>query len=156
LLRASLKSDEHQEIPLADELELVRAYLEVEQARFSDRLSARIDVDPQALSCAVPALVLQPLVENAVHHGISRNAEGGCIEIEARCSGRRLELRVQDDGPGLADDASRDTDAGIGLANTRARLRELYADDQELRLAPGEHGGVSVTISIPRREALAA
>ncbi len=138
LLRASLK-DPGRQIPLRQELDLVRTYLEIEQARFEDRLKFEIDADPSFGDVQVPALLLQPLAENAVRHGISQLPDGGTVKVTAtRHAGGTL-LTVEDDGPGL-DAAHGDVwdsqTGGIGLANTRRRLATLYGPGEHLRLEP--------------------
>lgn len=153
LLRASLRSTGEQRVPLREELELVRAYLEVEGERFSDRLRVRYEVDDAALDCLVPDLLLQPLVENAVRHGISPRPEGGSIVVSARCAGNRLELSIADDGVGLGDGAPANAlpgvEAGLGLATTRERLAVVYRGDATFDLERGPEGGVVARISIP-------
>ena len=157
LLRASLDDGDRQLIPLSDELDLVGAYLEIEQARFRDRLRHRIQASPEALQCSVPALLLQPLVENAVHHGLSSRVDGGCVTIEAARDGGKLRIEVRDDGKGLAA-ASGDTSGatGLGLANIRARLDATYGDKHRFEIRNGAEGGVEVLIEMPAGAAGAA
>ena len=149
LLRATLQRPGDQEVPLRDELRLLGSYLEVETARFRDRLRVTYDVAPDALGCRVPDLVLQPLAENAVKHGLSPKRGAGRLTIGARRAGGRLTLWVADDGVGLAGYAG----DGLGLAITRERLAHLYGDDHALALAPADGAGTRVTIDIPAREA---
>jgi sensor histidine kinase YesM len=133
----------HREVEsaLEDELELVRQYLAVEQARFSDRLRPEFVIDPSARNAAVPAFALQHLVENAVRHGISRRSDAGRIVVTARKDQDMLELTVEDDGPGLADDAPQP--AGHGLENTRERLRTLYGERWMLTVTKQAQGTVA-------------
>ena len=148
LLRRSLRSGEQHEIPLAQELDNVRAYLEIEQVRFAGRLETHIETDAESLRCAVPGFILQPIVENAVRHGVAVDPQGGRIDVSATCRNGRLRLEVRDTGPGPGPE----TDGrGVGLANTRARLRELYGERGRIELAAGSAGGAVVTIAIPRR-----
>jgi two-component system, LytTR family, sensor kinase len=123
------------EVSLADELVLVRGYLEIERVRFGDRLDAEVGAAPDALSARVPALVLQPLVENAVRHAVAPRETGGRVRVDARRAGRMLRLTVTDDGPGLPPDGPA-AGFGIGLANTRERLAQLYGADHRLALEP--------------------
>ena len=125
LLRWVLDDSEHQEVPLSRELEYVRLYLAVERVRFSDRLRVDMRIAPDALDAAVPHLCLQPIVENAIRHGIEASASAGELVISARRVGGMLELVVEDDGPGFRGVRQ---PVGIGLANTRLRLAELYGD----------------------------
>jgi LytS/YehU family sensor histidine kinase len=145
LLRKTLDSSAKHEVPLREELELVEAYLEIERVRFSNRFAYRIDVAGEALDVPVPPLILQPLVENAVRHGIARRIAAGRIEIAAARRNGRLQLTVRDDGPGLAADA-RD---GIGLSNTRARLQQQYGTRHTFSLASHRDGGTIVSLEIP-------
>lgn len=145
VLRRTL-SHKQAESALEDELELVRQYLAVEQARFSDRLRPAFDVDPSTLAAALPTFALQHLVENAVRHGIARRTEAGRVVIAARRDGDMLELAVEDDGPGIADDAPQT--AGHGLENTRERLRTLYGDRGSLQVARKEQGTIA-TLRVP-------
>ncbi|HET8772348.1 MAG TPA: histidine kinase [Thermoanaerobaculia bacterium] len=136
------------EIALEEELELVRQYLAVEQARFSDRLRPAFDVDPSTLAAAIPTFALQHLVENAVRHGIARRTEAGRVAVAARREGDVLELTVEDDGPGIADDAPQT--AGHGLENTRERLRTLYGDRAWLDVRRKAQGTIAV-LRVPFR-----
>jgi len=134
LLRDVLRTDVTHEVPLSEELAFARRYLAIELVRFEDRLRVIEDIDTDTLELAVPCFVLQPLIENALRHGLAPRAAGGTIEIAARLHNGVLELRVQDDGAGLPSHWSVDG-YGIGLSNTVARVRELY----------GPHGTVSVS-----------
>jgi two-component system, LytTR family, sensor kinase len=147
LLRSTLEQSSD-EVTLAAELELVRQYLDIEQARFGERLTLDIAVEPDAWSGRVPVMLLQPLVENAVKHAIAPRASGGRIRMIAKRAAGELELSIEDDGPGLA--ASNGD--GIGLANVRERLRHLYGDGQRLELSRSTLGGVRVSIRLPYRE----
>jgi LytS/YehU family sensor histidine kinase len=148
LLREVLRRGDRREIELGEELRVLESYLEISRARFGDRLSIDVCVTDETRRALVPFFVLQPLVENAIHHGISSHAGAGHVEIGARRDGDNLVVMVTDDGPGIV---TTDAQRGIGLANTKARLRELYGDTQRLELGrPGE-GGFRVVISIPFR-----
>lgn len=148
LLRAVLSDIDHQEVPLERELEYIRLYLSIEQVRFPDRLRVEIDASPDVLPATVPHMGLQPLVENAVRHGIAKNAGAGVIAIRALEADEQLQLSVSDNGPGIPAGGIVE---GIGLANTRKRLHQLYGDRARLELAPREGGGTVATISIPFR-----
>lgn len=154
LLRASLKNQGRQ-ISLGEELDLVRAYLEIEQARFEDHLQVEIDADPSLLGYPMPALILQPLVENAITHGISRRPDGGHLRIAAERRGDELLLTVEDDGPGTEAPVEDTNGFGLGLENTRQRLRALYGEGDYLTLHPAgregeEKGGLRVSLRLPR------
>lgn len=151
LLRHALTGAGVQEVPLEEELEAARAYLDVEQVRFEDRLRVRWDVAPEALGAQVPHLVLQPLVENAVRHGVAPRMAEGTVEVVAARRGDALYLAVRDDGVGLG--GATGGREGVGLANTRARLRQLYGAHHTLSLTEAEGGGVHVEIQIPFRTA---
>jgi two-component system LytT family sensor kinase len=152
VLRTTLSRSRDSEVSLDDELELVRQYLAVEQARFSDRLRPEFDIDPSLLSAAVPSLALQHLVENAVRHGIARRSDAGRIVVTARRDGEMLELTVQDDGPGFVRGAA---DArGHGLENTRERLATLYGATASLGVTSNPEGGATARLRIPYRELL--
>jgi two-component system, LytTR family, sensor kinase len=159
LLRMTLANIGVQEVPLQQELEFLRRYLDIQQMRFQDRLRVVVDVPADTLDVKVPNQVLQPLVENAIRHGVDARRGEGLIEIRARAEGATLTLSVRDDGPGLRPEAlkgGRAQGRGIGLSNTRARLRELYGPVSMLELANHPAGGTLVSLSIPlRRDALA-
>ena len=143
-----LTLDEHgtRQVTLDEELELVGRYLEIEQVRFADRLRVCYAVAADARAALVPALLLQPLVENAVRYAVAPREEGGTLAIEARRDGDRLLVSVADDGPGLPAGAA---PRGIGLRNVRERLEQLYGDAHQLRLAEAAGGGLQVTIALP-------
>ena len=148
LLRCVLDDVNSQEVPLHRELEYLRLYLSIQQVRFRDRMKVEIDTDPEILDAALPHMILQPLVENAVRHGIARSSSAGRIRIHVRRTADLLEMSVEDDGPGLGT-ASTGQSHGIGLANTRARLTQLYGDAAKLCIVDREPGGVVATISLP-------
>jgi signal transduction histidine kinase len=160
LLRMTLANIGVQEVPLQQELEFLRRYLDIQQMRFQDRLRVVVDVPADTLDVRVPNQVLQPLVENAIRHGVDAQRGEGLVEIRARAEGQTLRLTVRDDGPGLAPDAGEKVPQrgrGIGLSNTRARLRELYGPASVLGLANHPAGGAVVSLTIPlRREAAPA
>jgi two-component system, LytTR family, sensor kinase len=148
LLRHTLEQADKQEAPLQEELDFIERYLAIEQARFHDRLTVRMRIAPDTLTAAVPSLILQPLVENAVRHGIARRAAAGLIEITAAREADRVRLQVCDDGPGLPEDFAAE-DEGVGLRNTRARLARLYGDEHGIALRNG--AGLTVELVIPFR-----
>lgn len=152
LLRLVLDDVDAREGSLRRELDYVQRYLAIEQLRFADRLRIELEVEPGLLGVAVPSLALQPLVENAVRHGIARKASAGLVRVVARRQGELLRLEVQDDGPGPGGGAGGAGGAGIGLANTRARLHQLYGDAAELTLQPAPDGGALVSMTLPLRE----
>ena len=148
-LRSTLDRTETDEIPLADEIQFACQYLEIEEIRFGDRLRVDISVGADAEDALVPPLILQPLVENAVRHAVARGEGGGAITIVAEREAEWLTLGVHDDGPGL--DGSGDRAKGLGLANTRQRLSELYGERAELRLSKSDRGGLAVLVRLPFR-----
>lgn len=148
LLRCVLEDVDTQVVSLRRELEYVRLYLAIEQVRFQDRMAVTIDADPAILDAAVPHMVLQPIVENAIHHGIGRRSAAGRISIMARSVEDTVVLQVRDDGPGLESNGTR-PGRGIGLTNTRARLQQLYGGAARLTLEDAPTGGVLATIVIP-------
>jgi signal transduction histidine kinase len=151
LLRSLLEDTHSQQVPLRRELEYLRLYLAIEQVRFADRLRAEVTADEGLLDALVPHLALQPVVENAIRHGLGRSAAASRIAVRARRHGERLVLTVEDDGPGLAPrDPARPP--GIGLANTRERLERLYGPDASLAIESIAPHGVRVTLTIPYRE----
>jgi two-component system LytT family sensor kinase len=145
LLRKTLDNSAAHEVPLREEIALLETYLEIERARFADRLTYRVDVEPDALDARVPPLILQPLVENAIRHGIARRVSPGCIEIAAARRNGGLHMSVRDDGPGIAPGA-RD---GVGLSNTRARLEQLYGARHSFAIGNAEGGGAVVSLVLP-------
>jgi len=149
LLRRCLDSMEEQEIPLARELEFIRAYVGIEQKRFGDRLRMEQHVPDDLMQAVVPALILQPLVENAIRHGIEPQRAPGLVTIEARRDGNRLHLIVTDDGKGPPAGDAGLTKRGIGLSNTQARLKELYGPLQEFSFAKRSPRGCVVHIQLP-------
>jgi sensor histidine kinase YesM len=152
LLRATLENANLQEVPLRQELDFIQPYLEIEQARLGPRLHVRFAVDAGAMDSLVPNMLLQPLVENAIRHGIAPRAEPGTIEISAQRENGTLRLKVRDDGPGIDPAASGKRQRGLGLANTRARLQQLYGPAHSLELGNGPQGGLEVMVTIPFHE----
>ena len=149
LLRSSLNDNPAQEISLSSELDFIRRYLLIEQFRFPDRLRVEIDVPQELLTAEVPNLILQPLVENAIRHGIARSSSASLIRITARRQDGWLKLAVEDDGLGFPSTWRWDTSEGIGLKNTRVRLEQLYGDQQEIAIEGPEPAGAIVRLRIP-------
>lgn len=150
VLRRTLNRHQANEVRLDAELDLVRQYLAIEQARFSDRLRPAWRIDEDVMSAAVPSFAVQHLVENAIRHGIARRTEAGVVEIAARREGNQLIVTVRDDGPGVATVAS--APAGHGIASTRERLTALYGMHASLDVAPAPGGGTIATLRVPFRE----
>ena len=148
LLRITLEERHAQQVPLSRELEFVRSYLDIQRIRFRDRLETRIDVSDEALHAAVPSMILQPLVENALRHGLSDKTSRGNLSIEASREDQHLRLRVEDDGAGLPPDGGTE---GVGLGNTRARLEMLFGKAARLELSPREGGGTRAELRFPFR-----
>jgi signal transduction histidine kinase len=160
LLRHSLSAGGADEVPLREELRQLEPYLDIEQVRFGGRLAVRWSVEPDALDARVPHLLLQPLVENAIRHGLSPRLAPGTVEVVARREGPQLRLEVRDDGVGLvgaraAPATPREGGGGVGLSNTRARLERLYGASHRFRLESPEGGGVVVAMELPFRAAAA-
>ncbi|HEX3758217.1 MAG TPA: histidine kinase [Kofleriaceae bacterium] len=151
VLRGLLRTSSDLEAPLASELQLLRTYLEIEQIRFGDRLRVAWHVDDQVTGALVPPLILQPVVENALRHGLWPRTEGGALAIAARRDGAGLELEVSDQGVGLAPGFDPDRSTGVGLANVRARLARMYGADAGLEVAAGDACGVRVRLRLPYR-----
>ena len=149
LLRLAVDSAESQEVPLHRELEFLSRYLELEQTRFGDRLRVSMEIAPETLDALVPNLVLQPLVENAIRHGIQPHARPGEILVQARREGEWLRLGVEDSGGGQGSPLP--AREGVGLSNTRARLRLLYGEAQRLSFRPSARGGLHAEIECPFR-----
>jgi signal transduction histidine kinase len=149
LLRRCFDDVEEQEIPLGRELQFIGAYINIEKKRFGDRLQMEQDVPTDLLGALIPALILQPLVENAIRHGIEPRRSPGLISIQAKRAGDRLHLIVRDNGAGPVETADRQKRRGIGLANTQARLQELYGANQQFSFGKGEPRGCTVEIHVP-------
>jgi len=149
LLRMSLDQTKPQEVPLSEEIAFLDRYLEIEQTRFAERLKIEKDIAPDAQKALVPYLILQPLVENAIRHGIEPREELGRLGIRARRSDGRLQLSISDNGDGLPKQASEPPREGIGLSNTRSRLRHLYGESFRLEFAVPEGGGLEARMEIP-------
>jgi two-component system LytT family sensor kinase len=150
-LRLTLRRSGTQEISLAEEMEFLQNYLAIERIRFEERLTLQMEIAQETLLAMVPNLILQPIVENAVRHGISHREMGGRIEIRARRNAGMLHMQVSDNGPGLAmsDSAEIQSGNGLGIINTRARLRNLYGDFHRFEMANAPEGGLIVTLEIP-------
>jgi two-component system LytT family sensor kinase len=146
LLRQTLAGWETQEVPLRRELELTNLYLDIQRVRFQERVTIEVNFSPATLDGLVPTLLLQPLVENAVRHGVSMSSAPVRIELKSRLSDSLLEIQVCDDGPGVSEGTSGN---GVGLSNTRARLQQLYGDRQSLRLDSVAGGRTVATVLLP-------
>jgi signal transduction histidine kinase len=155
LLRLSLKHTGQHELPLREELEFLGHYVDIQRSRFRERLSVEVDAPAETLDGLVPTFVLQPLVENAVRHGIEPQTGPGRVQVRAARDGDRLVLEVADNGPGLVEPPPEGggNGRGIGLANTRARLEQLYGAEQGITLAKRPEGGVVVRLEVPWRRA---
>ena len=149
LLRAALDHTSEQEVSLSDELNFLESYLEIEQTRLGDRLRVVVDVPPNVLDAVVPHMIMQPLVENAIRHGVAPRAAPGTVVIRARGRRDMLDLEVLDDGPGVPP--GRSTNGGLGLANVRARLQQLYGEQFSFEPRNRADGGFRVSLSIPFR-----
>lgn len=147
ILRSTLQRTTPEKVPLSQELEMVENYLAIEQVRFADRLCIEIKVDPGALNGLVPCFLLQPIVENAIRHGIANCESEGLVEASAKREGSTLHLRVRDSGSGLS--SAPQNGHGIGLKNTRDRLAHFYPDGYSMKAQPMESGGFEVAIAIP-------
>lgn len=149
LLRQSIETVDVQEVALAHELDFLRKYVDIEQARFQDRLTVTFEVDPDTEDCPVPNFLLQPLVENSIRHGIGPRTGPGHVLVKAVRAGEVLRLEVRDDGVGV--DAARlsDLERGVGLSNTRSRLAHLYGERHRFAVTSPPEGGLSVVIEIP-------
>jgi two-component system, LytTR family, sensor kinase len=148
LLRVTLARNADHEIKLRQELEILERYLEIEQIRFQDRLTVRMHIDPSALDALVPQLFFQPLVENAIRHGIADREMGGVIDIRAERQNGMIHLQVRDNGPGL--NAARGSPIeGVGLSNTRSRIEYLYGSGSRFEAYNAEEGGLTVAAAFP-------
>lgn len=151
VLKQVLKRNTPSKIPLAQELEVLESYLAIEQVRFADRLRVNISLDPNTLDGLVPCFLLQPIVENAIRHGIALCEDSGWIETSAERVGTRMRLQVRDSGPGM--NGSPANGFGLGLSNTKERLAHFYQNDYEFRAFQPESGGFQVSITIPYEKA---
>jgi two-component system, LytTR family, sensor kinase len=151
LLRYSLQNVGVQEVTLSEELEFLKQYLEIEHARFGDRLRVQFEVDPEVLDDQLPNLILQPLVENSIRYAVAARVSGGSIEISARRDGDKLRIMILDDGPGLPAGFDLKTSKGIGLNNSAARMEQLYGKDQKFELINRVPHGLQITIVLPTR-----
>ncbi|HTS81424.1 MAG TPA: histidine kinase [Myxococcaceae bacterium] len=149
LLRLALATAGQQEVPLRQELDFLERYLCLQQLRFPDRLKIEMHIAPETLEARVPSLVLQPLAENAVRHGIAPSVGGGSVEVAAVREGEQLVLRVRDTGVGLRNGS--ESSGGVGLRNVRARLQHLYPGEHRFRVANRSEGGVESLMAIPFR-----
>jgi two-component system LytT family sensor kinase len=151
LLRHTLEHSSRQEVELRQELNFIKLYLSIQQMRFSDRLQIELDIDPSTTTAMVPNLILQPLTENALRHGLGRSADSGLVGISSAAQDGDLRLTVYDNGAGLPENWQLKGSMGIGLANTAARLQQLYDDNHEFDIRNRHGGGVEVVIIIPLR-----
>jgi len=147
VLRQVLQSETRQAVTLDEELRFIEKYLAIEQVRFSDRLQVRWSVEDTIRDALAPEFILQPLVENAIRHGVAKRGEAGLIDITAHASGSEVVLSVQDDGPGYRPVS----EAGVGLANTRARLATLFGEAGQLQVEDADGGGTIATVRFPLR-----
>jgi signal transduction histidine kinase len=152
LLRMSLESKDRQEVPLAEELAFIEHYLEIQKIRFGEQLKVVMDVAPEVKYAAVPSMFIQPLVENAIRHGISRRAAGGTLVVRAASDGERLEIRVMDDGVGLPLGWTLEGSEGLGLSITRQRIAGLHPNGASSFVVRNRaEGGTEVEVSLPLR-----
>jgi two-component system LytT family sensor kinase len=152
LLRLTFDRSGAARVALQEELEFLQKYLEIEQTRFQDRLTVRYEIDPATLDAEVPRLILQPIVENAIKHGVSPRTGPGLVQIGSHVDGDRLWLEVRDNGASFSGAMRGTNRAGVGLANTRDRLECLYGDAQTLEFSDGDEG-VAVRITLPLKRA---
>lgn len=157
-LRYSLDNDPMQKVSLAQEIKAMQLYLDIEKVRFAERLKLEFDIEESAREALIPSLLLQPLVENAIKYAIAQSMNGGTIGIAAKAFAGELLLEVSDDGPGLdtslkaghpGDASENSTRRGVGLENTRERLRELYGENQSFRLGETQPHGLTIAIRLP-------
>jgi LytS/YehU family sensor histidine kinase len=148
LLRITFSRSGAARVPLQEEIEFLQKYLDIEQTRFQDRLAVHYDIDPETLDAEVPRLILQPLVENAIKHGVSKRVGPGTIRIASDRKGDALWLEVRDNGAGMAAASGDQISSGVGLSNTRARLECLYGEAQGLEFSEGAEG-LTVRMRLP-------
>lgn len=149
LLRISLDMTDRQEIRLKEELEFINKYLEIQKTRFKDRLNIEMSIQPETLDAAVPTLLLQPLTENAISHGISPHKKAGFLKIVSQKTDSSLILEIHDSGDGIKSAAETNNSKGIGLSNTKKRLEQLYTGKYTFELNSSSLGGLEVSIKIP-------
>ena len=151
-LRYSLDNDPIQRVSLQQELDALKLYLNIEQTRFGDRLTLNFDIDPECDPIPIPSLILQPLVENAIKHGIAPSETGGTLSVRARLDGAFMIIEIVDTGPGATKTnvaTNRQTSSGVGLRNTRDRLQAFYGDSYEFNLESAVDGGFRVEMKLP-------
>jgi len=153
LLRTTLENAGTQEVPLRQEIEFIQPYLEIEKARLGARLTVHMHIDPEVLDAQVPNLLLQPLVENAIRHGIAPRTTPGVIEVSARRQDKELLVEIRDNGPGLPPGPGGNVKEGVGVGNTRARLKHLYGEQHRFEMCNAGTGGLIVRVFLPYREA---
>ena len=149
LLRLTLDGAGKQMVTLKEEIDFLNHYLEIEKIRFADRLSVRLTIAPETLGAQVPTLILQPLVENAIKHGIAPHAAAGWVEISAQRKSGTLLLQVKDNGSGFGSGGNRSTQKGLGISNTRSRLQKLYGTSFRFDISNGATEGTVVAVSFP-------
>lgn len=149
LLRSTLDIAEQQTVTLEKEITLTKLYLEIEQERFGEMLQVKIDIPKNELDCVVPSLILQPLIENVIKHGITNDEEPTIIEIKVIRANNKIQISVEDNGPGFSEVDALKLQDGIGLSNTKARLEQIYGEDHNFTLQNSEEGGAIVEILIP-------
>ena len=148
-LRYTLETDPMRRVTLGKELEALDVYLEIERVRFGDRLRLEHGIEDIARRCLVPSLITQPIVENSVKYAVAPQAAGATIRISAKTGGNWLVIKITDDGPGLTNATATDKSSGVGLANTRERLRQIFGSEQSFTIAEGDPTGVVVTMRLP-------
>jgi two-component system LytT family sensor kinase len=149
ILRLALDEPDQHEVRLSQELQFIDQYLDLQRMRFGERLEVELDIAPSTLECFVPRLILQPLVENALTHGIGARAAAGRLRIASEAADGGVRLAVEDDGPGLGSAREEQLREGVGLRNTRARLQHLYGHRATLELTDVPGGGLCVSLMIP-------
>jgi two-component system, LytTR family, sensor kinase len=147
-LRRVVEGSGRQQVPLSEELQFAQQYLDIQKVRFAERLQVSVDVPTELFHAQVPSLILQPMVENAVKHGIAKQVQGGAIRIAASRSNGRLTLTVYNDGPSLPA-GWEEIQSGVGISNVRTRLQNLYGDAFEMNMRNQDPGGVQVSVSVP-------